>query len=278
MTKRWLLCATTAAMLIATPALAANDAAQGGDGAQSSNTDKGTNGAQQAIDNALKDRNAPDAAAGATTEQGTDKAAEGDGSAVDARADRPKGQRAMAQRRLRQALKEAGFTDVRILGATYRIRARDEDGNTVFLRINPRAMDRHAMNKRDMSQHDMDRGGMGQQGTDEQGADEQDMHGRGMADDGDDMGSDDTNRGAMDHADMNGGMDQRGMNHGAMAGETTGEGGKARGAGPMERGGAGGYGGRNRPGDREAFAYERAYDQGFRDGYNRAFGRAHGWR
>lgn len=257
MTTKWLLGATTALALMATPALAANDAAPSGDAA------KGTNNAQQAIDKALNDRDAADPSSDAAADKTADSG-------------RPKGERAMAQRRLRQALKEAGFTDVRILGATYRIRARDEDGNTIFLRINPRAMDRHAMNKDDMSRHGMNR----------------DMN-RGMAGDDDHMASDDMNRGGMDdeggdRAGMDeggmrqGGMMDGGMHHGGMGGETTGagEGGKAYGAGPMEpRGAGGGFGNRDhRRGGGDAFAYDRAYDQGFRDGYNRAFNRAHGWR
>ncbi|MCW5690564.1 MAG: hypothetical protein KIT76_18625 [Pseudolabrys sp.] len=246
MTTKWLLSATTALALLATPALAADDSA------------KGTNNAEQAIDKALNDRNAADASEGATA---TNRAAESGEAAGEARGDRPKSDRAMAQRRLRQALKQAGFTDVRILGATYRIRARDEDGNTVFMRINPGAMDRHGM-KHGMSKHDMDRGGT-----------ERSMD-RSMADDGDDMASDDMNHGGMHH----GGMGRDGMN----GAETTGAGdrGKAYGAGPMEpRGEGGGYGNSDgRTGAGDAFAYDRAYDQGFRDGYARGFDRAHGWR
>lgn len=240
MTTKWLLSATTALALLATPALAADDSA------------KGTNNAEQAIDKALNDRNAADASEGATA---TNRAAESGEAAGEARGDRPKSDRAMAQRRLRQALKQAGFTDVRILGATYRIRARDEDGNTVFMRINPGAMDRHGMkhgmSKHDMSRHDMDRGVAGDS----------------------DMASDDVDQAGMAEGEMN---------RGAMGGETTGagEGGQAYGAGPMEpHGSGGGYGNRDRqPGGGDAFAYDRAYDQGFRDGYNRGFDRAHGWR
>ncbi|MCW5691191.1 MAG: hypothetical protein KIT48_02380 [Pseudolabrys sp.] len=246
MTTKWLLGATTALALMATPALAANDAAPSGDAA------KGTNNAQQAIDKALNDRDAADPSSDAAADKTADSG-------------RPKGERAMAQRRLRQALKEAGFTDVRILGATYRIRARDEDGNTIFLRINPRAMDRHAMNKDDMSRHGMNR----------------DMN-RGMAGD-DDMASDDVASDDVDQARMaERGLKDGGMNRDAMGGETTGagEGGQAYGAGPMEpRGAGGGFGNRDhRRGGGDAFAYDRAYDQGFRDGYNRGFDRSHGWR
>lgn len=243
MTTKWLLSATTALALLATPALAADDSATG------------TNKAEQAIDKALNDRNAADPSSEAAT---TNKAAESGEAADDARGDRPKSDRAMVQRRLRQALKEAGFTDVRILGATYRIRARDEDGNTVFLRINPRAMERHGMNKDDMSRHGMDRDMDRDRDADgDMAGDDRDQ--AGMAEDG------------MDHA----GMHQGGMNHGAMGGETTGEGGKAYGAGPMERGGHSGGG---RWGGDYSSADHRAYDRGFRDGYARGFDRAHGWR
>ncbi|MBS0245711.1 MAG: hypothetical protein JSR61_03755 [Proteobacteria bacterium] len=225
MTKRWLLGATTAVALIATPALAANDSAQ------SSEPAKAANNAQQAIDEALKDRDTPGAVSGSAS----DETADGDHSAGATRGD----DRAMAQRRLRRALKEAGFTDIRILGATYRIRARDDNGNTVFLRISPGMMDRHGMSK-----HDMDRGA----------TDDNDRA-------GDDTASIDLNRGA------------------AIRGETTGagDGGKAYGAGPMApRGESAGYGDRQAGGDPSAF--DRIYDQGFRDGYNRGFDRAQGWR
>lgn len=232
MTKRWLLCATTAAVLIATPALAANDAAQGSGAAKSSS------GAQQAIDKALNDRNMPDAAAGGAPSGAADS-------------DRPKSERAMAEQRLRRALKQAGFTDVQVLGATYRIRARDEDGNTVVMRVNPRAMDRHA------SKEDTSKEGMAGDGNARD-----DMGQAGMADD-------DMDRGGMDHA----GMEQGGMNREAMRGETSGEGGEAYGAGPMTPRGEGG-----RWAGHRASAFDRAYDQGFRDGFSRGFDRAHGWR
>jgi len=244
MTKRWLLCATTAAVLIATPALAANDAAQDGGPAkggavQNGGAAKSGSGAQQAIDKALKDRNTPDAAAGGTPDRSADS-------------ERPGSERVLAEQRLRRALTQAGFTDVQVLGATYRIRARDEDGNTVVLRVNPRAMDRHAMNKEDRV-------------GDENARDDRDQPG--MADEDMDRGGID--RGGIDHAGMDGG----GMNREAMRGETSGEGGKAYGAGPMASRGEGG----RWAGNGQA-AFDRAYDQGFRDGYSRAFNRAQGWR
>ena len=236
MSKRWLLGATTAAMLIATPALAANDAAPGGDtaqigsAAQEDNAARGANGA----DKALPEREAPEAASAETTEK------------------------APAQRRLRQALKEAGFTDVQILGATYRIRAKDEDGNTFVLRVNPRGMDRHG--KGDMHKYGMSNHGMSN---------------RGMANDGDDMASDDMEWDDMDRV----GMDRGGMHRDAMSGETAGEGGRAYGAGPAElRGERTGRDGRGRRAGGDLSAFGRAYDQGFRDGYSRGFNRAQGWR
>lgn len=232
MTKRWLLCVTTAAVLIASPALAANDSAQSGDAAnsgaaaQSGGAAKSSSGAQQAIDKALDNRDTPEAASGAASDASADKAT--------------------AQRRLRQALKEAGFTDVQILGATYRIRAKDEDGNTVVLSVNPRAMDRHASKE--------DRAG------DDNARDDRDQAG---------IADEDMDRGGMDHAGMDGG----GMNREAMRGETSGEGGKAYGAGPMTQRGEG-----SRWAGHGQSAFDRAYDQGFRDGFSRGFDRARGWR
>lgn len=43
----------------------------------------------------------------------------------------------MGQERLRQQLSQAGFQDVRVLDAAYLVQARTQDGNTVFMMINP---------------------------------------------------------------------------------------------------------------------------------------------
>jgi hypothetical protein len=46
-------------------------------------------------------------------------------------------QQAMSQQRLRQQLTQAGFQDVRIVDAAYLVEAKTQDGNTVYLMINP---------------------------------------------------------------------------------------------------------------------------------------------
>ncbi|MBS0533708.1 MAG: hypothetical protein JSR72_06590 [Proteobacteria bacterium] len=275
MNKKWLLCATTAALLVATPVLAANDATPGNDAAQRGGSvqhkdaAKGEKGAEKAIDKALKDRDA----SGQASDGASAKSADGDRSVNESRDGGPKSERAMAQRRLRQALKEAGFTDVRILGATYRIKARDEDGNTIFLRINPRSMNRHAMNKQDMHRQ-------GMSGDDDMNDDDMAYDNTGRPDGREGMGRGGMHRGVMaeegmDRAGVDRDTRQRGTDGETLNdSETAGEAGKAAGAGPMDRG-DGGYG--QRWGGRPS-AYDRAYDQGFRDGYNRAFARAHGWR
>jgi hypothetical protein len=48
-------------------------------------------------------------------------------------------QQAMSQQRLRQQLTRAGFQDVRVVDAAYLVEAKTEDGNTVYLMINPPA-------------------------------------------------------------------------------------------------------------------------------------------
>lgn len=44
---------------------------------------------------------------------------------------------AMGQQQLRRQLEQAGFRDVQILDAAYLVQARTQDGNTVFMMINP---------------------------------------------------------------------------------------------------------------------------------------------
>jgi len=56
---------------------------------------------------------------------GADRSAQGGASQV------------MGQERLRQQLSQAGFQDVRVLDAAYLVQARTQDGNTVFMMINP---------------------------------------------------------------------------------------------------------------------------------------------
>ena len=43
----------------------------------------------------------------------------------------------MSQQKLRTALKDAGFTNIRVLDAQYLIQAKDDSGNAVFMAINP---------------------------------------------------------------------------------------------------------------------------------------------
>ncbi|HZD90171.1 MAG TPA: hypothetical protein VE224_08740 [Pseudolabrys sp.] len=45
--------------------------------------------------------------------------------------------RAMTQRKVRQALQQAGFKNIRVLGASYLIQAKDNNGNTVYMAISP---------------------------------------------------------------------------------------------------------------------------------------------
>jgi hypothetical protein len=44
---------------------------------------------------------------------------------------------AMSQQQLRRQLEQAGFRDIQILDAAYLVQARTQDGNTVFMTINP---------------------------------------------------------------------------------------------------------------------------------------------
>ena len=43
----------------------------------------------------------------------------------------------MGQQQLRRQLEQAGFRDVQVLDAAYLVQARTQDGNTVFMMINP---------------------------------------------------------------------------------------------------------------------------------------------
>lgn len=50
--------------------------------------------------------------------------------------------KAMSQDKVRQVMKDAGFTNVRILDATYLVQGSTKDGDQILVVINPPAMDR----------------------------------------------------------------------------------------------------------------------------------------
>ena len=235
MTNTWLLCATTAVALIATPALAASDSHQGSGSPQVSEPAQSQNQAQpssapDAIGKALRDRNQPASPSNESMDNDSDRAAS---AGEDGQGDQAL---RMAQRRLRAALKEAGFTDVRIVDTTYMVKARDENGRTVMMSVNPSSMNRGGMGRGAMNHDAMDHDAM--------------------------------NRGAMNHV-----MNRDAMNGDDMAGVAESGGGYGPGAADETRGeggadararGHGQWGGGHR-------AFERAYERGFRDGYSRGF-------
>ena len=141
MTKKWLLSSATALALITTPALAQKDSA-------SSGSPKSQQETNNAVDKALSERNA---ASGNQASQSGNQASPGNNagqSASNQSAGTPhRNVRAMTQQRMRTALEEAGFTQIRVLDAKYLIQAKDDSGNTVFMSINPPSTDRAAMSR-----------------------------------------------------------------------------------------------------------------------------------
>ncbi len=130
MNMKWLLTAVTATAIVATPALAADDVIS--KAMKESRT--GQNAAQNSTDTSDSRSDGP--RANRSSERSFER---GDQSAQNERGSghASRSARAMTQQKLRSSLKEAGFTQIRLLDAQYLIQARDDDGNTVFMAINP---------------------------------------------------------------------------------------------------------------------------------------------
>ncbi|KQZ00146.1 hypothetical protein ASD45_04230 [Pseudolabrys sp. Root1462] len=166
MTNKWLLCATTAVVLIATPALAASELQQGSGSSQVSEPSQAQrDNSQDAIGKALRDRRPPASPSDQSMDDGA--ARDGDRSASAGQDEQSSHGARMAQRRLRAALREAGFTDVRIVDATYLIKAKDENGNPVMMSINPSAMSHHARSRAETNGVAESGGGYGTEAVDE---------------------------------------------------------------------------------------------------------------
>ncbi len=175
MQTKWLLTSAAVLALAASPALAANDsitkamknsqstagtmvspddqtdgssagspAASSSQSSQSQNSSDHNASDQSSSDQNFSDQSSSDEAASGkpldkSGDQDVDQSAQND--------DGAKGwhrhARGMTQHKLRSALKKAGFTHIRVLDAKYLVQAKDNEGNTVFMAINPPSMSRN---------------------------------------------------------------------------------------------------------------------------------------